>query len=284
MKFCTQQQILNWMNVTWSKMKKLHWTDSGFDRTYFLLLIKRITVAVIPLTDRHRGINPPGPLRQPLPSFSLPFLPLPPLFSLRPSTFPSPPLFFPSPPFPFSSFSCREVTPKSSYGSGEALWAPSGVRGRSPRFFFVLSNKYKLHPLTFWKCPPPLGIIIRSERSPLWAMTPLERQTNAQTYKRHRIQCHNGFQQSWRKWLYLRKSIGQSSGIGEPVPRYQQRQHRRDADIRTETDAQCRYNCDGHVFRRLARLLARYRYYIEADERVEARCRAGNHLQVFKCL
>ena len=25
MKFCTQQQILNWMNVTWSKMKKLHW-------------------------------------------------------------------------------------------------------------------------------------------------------------------------------------------------------------------------------------------------------------------
>jgi len=28
MKFCTQQQILNWMNVTWSKMKKLHWTDS----------------------------------------------------------------------------------------------------------------------------------------------------------------------------------------------------------------------------------------------------------------
>ena len=36
MKFCTQQQILNWRNVTWSKMKKLHWTDSEFDRTYFL--------------------------------------------------------------------------------------------------------------------------------------------------------------------------------------------------------------------------------------------------------
>jgi len=36
-KFCTQQQILNWMNVKWSKMKKLHWTDSEFDRTYFLL-------------------------------------------------------------------------------------------------------------------------------------------------------------------------------------------------------------------------------------------------------
>jgi len=37
MKFCTQQQILNRMNVTWLKMKKLHWTDCKFDRTYFLL-------------------------------------------------------------------------------------------------------------------------------------------------------------------------------------------------------------------------------------------------------
>ena len=33
MKFCTHQHILNWINVTWSKMKKLHWTDSEFDRT-----------------------------------------------------------------------------------------------------------------------------------------------------------------------------------------------------------------------------------------------------------
>ena len=40
MKFCTQQQILNWMNVTWSKTKKLHWTNSEFDRTYFLLPIR----------------------------------------------------------------------------------------------------------------------------------------------------------------------------------------------------------------------------------------------------
>ena len=32
------QQILNWMNVTWSKLKKLHWTDSEFDRTYFLVI------------------------------------------------------------------------------------------------------------------------------------------------------------------------------------------------------------------------------------------------------
>jgi len=39
-KFCTQQQILNWMNVTWSKIKKLHWTDSEFDRTYFLFAFK----------------------------------------------------------------------------------------------------------------------------------------------------------------------------------------------------------------------------------------------------
>ena len=36
MKFCTQKQILNWKNVTLSKMKKLHWTDSEFDKTYFL--------------------------------------------------------------------------------------------------------------------------------------------------------------------------------------------------------------------------------------------------------
>jgi len=39
MKFCTQQQILKWMKVTWSKMKKLHRTDSEFDRTYFLLIM-----------------------------------------------------------------------------------------------------------------------------------------------------------------------------------------------------------------------------------------------------
>ena len=38
MKFCVQQQILNWMNVMWSKMKKLHWTESEFNRTYFLLV------------------------------------------------------------------------------------------------------------------------------------------------------------------------------------------------------------------------------------------------------
>ena len=36
MKFCARQQILNWMNVMWSKMKKLHWTDSEFDSTHVL--------------------------------------------------------------------------------------------------------------------------------------------------------------------------------------------------------------------------------------------------------
>jgi len=44
MKFCTQQQILNWMSVTWSKMKKLHWTDSEFDRTYFLFIIRCLAI------------------------------------------------------------------------------------------------------------------------------------------------------------------------------------------------------------------------------------------------
>ena len=39
MKFCIQQQILNWMNVTWSNMKKLQWTVSEFDRTYLLSAI-----------------------------------------------------------------------------------------------------------------------------------------------------------------------------------------------------------------------------------------------------
>jgi len=45
MKFWTQQQILNWMNVTLRlfQMKKLHWTDSEFDRTYFLFSIFTFT-------------------------------------------------------------------------------------------------------------------------------------------------------------------------------------------------------------------------------------------------
>ena len=37
MQFCTQQQILNWMNVTWSKMKKLHWTDFRVRQNAFLV-------------------------------------------------------------------------------------------------------------------------------------------------------------------------------------------------------------------------------------------------------
>ena len=38
MKFCTQQQILHWMNVTWSKMNKLHWTDSEFDSIFLFTI------------------------------------------------------------------------------------------------------------------------------------------------------------------------------------------------------------------------------------------------------
>jgi len=52
MKFCTQQQILNWVNVTLSKMKKLHRTDPEFDRTYFVFIrnLHRL-VLIIFITD-----------------------------------------------------------------------------------------------------------------------------------------------------------------------------------------------------------------------------------------
>jgi len=43
MKFCIQHQMLNWMNVTWSKMKRSNWTDSLFDRTYFFVVAKTKT-------------------------------------------------------------------------------------------------------------------------------------------------------------------------------------------------------------------------------------------------
>ena len=49
MKFCTQQQILKWMNVTSSKMKKLHWIDSEFDRTYFLFLLVVTSASDLPV-------------------------------------------------------------------------------------------------------------------------------------------------------------------------------------------------------------------------------------------
>ena len=39
-KFCTQQQILNRMNVTWSHTKRFHCINSEFDRTYFLCSMK----------------------------------------------------------------------------------------------------------------------------------------------------------------------------------------------------------------------------------------------------
>jgi len=50
MKFCTQQQILNWMNVTWSKIKKLHWTDSRVRQNVFLVSII-IIIHFIPYTQ-----------------------------------------------------------------------------------------------------------------------------------------------------------------------------------------------------------------------------------------
>jgi len=37
MKFCTRQLILNWINVTGSKMKTLHWTDSRVRQNVFLV-------------------------------------------------------------------------------------------------------------------------------------------------------------------------------------------------------------------------------------------------------
>jgi len=59
MKFCTQQQILNWMNVTWSKMKKLHWTDSEFDRTYFLFIYYIFIYVVYEYQKQQRSKNRP---------------------------------------------------------------------------------------------------------------------------------------------------------------------------------------------------------------------------------
>ena len=59
MKLCThQQQILNWMNVTLRlfQMKKLHWTDFEFDRTYFLygyLLVERLRCGDLFMAPRY---------------------------------------------------------------------------------------------------------------------------------------------------------------------------------------------------------------------------------------
>jgi len=39
MKHCTHQQIFNWVNVTLSKMKKLHWTDSRVRQNVFLVYL-----------------------------------------------------------------------------------------------------------------------------------------------------------------------------------------------------------------------------------------------------
>jgi len=78
-----------------------------------------------------------------------PRLPFPPLPPLRPSTSPSPPSRSPSSYFP-------------------------------P---FPFANS----PLTSWKCP--LGILIRSERSPLWATTPLRPKVINDGPCRQRVPC-----------------------------------------------------------------------------------------------
>ena len=41
---------MNWMNVTlrlFQMKKKLHWTDSEFDRTYFLFTIKVVVNKIV---------------------------------------------------------------------------------------------------------------------------------------------------------------------------------------------------------------------------------------------
>ena len=51
--YTAQQQIKNWMNVTWPKMKKLHWTDCEFERTYFLFTYQVISVIITTLIIQH---------------------------------------------------------------------------------------------------------------------------------------------------------------------------------------------------------------------------------------
>ena len=142
----------------------------------------------------HRGvISPPplGPLCQP-PSFLIPYFPFPPslsLSSLHPFTFPSPALLS----LTFPSLPCHEASLQIQLGVWRsAVSYPSGVWGRAPAskafwlhfeprkhvwcqqfwFFFVLSNKYKFcHDVLKMS---PLGILIRCERSPLWATKPLQ--------------------------------------------------------------------------------------------------------------
>ena len=46
MNFCTEQQILNWMNVTWSKMK-LHWTDSSSIERISCYLKKQVRTSIV---------------------------------------------------------------------------------------------------------------------------------------------------------------------------------------------------------------------------------------------
>ena len=51
--YTAQQQIKNWTNVTWPKMKKLHWADCEFERTYFLFTYQVISVIITTLIIQH---------------------------------------------------------------------------------------------------------------------------------------------------------------------------------------------------------------------------------------
>ena len=124
---------------------------------------------------RSRGVNPLGPLvyASPLPFYStvLPSAPLPSAlyFVLPIPSSPSPLSSFPFPLFPVAKRPQIQLE-----GLGSAVSSPSRFLGGSPAAkhsmyilnpesvsggndfgsFFVLSNKYKFSPPTFWKCPP----------------------------------------------------------------------------------------------------------------------------------
>jgi len=146
----------------------------------------------IPPACGFRGVNTPR-TTAPAPSFFVHFLPSPlcPALSpsLRPSIFSSPALLS----LTFPSLPCHEASLQIQLGVWRsAVSYPSGVWGRAPAlkafwlhfeprkhvwcqqlwFFFVLSNKYKFcHDVLKMS---PLGILIRCERSPLWATKPLQ--------------------------------------------------------------------------------------------------------------
>ena len=173
--------VYNTLSQTLLSIDSWQWHQVDLD--LWLVIIYRFTEASSPL--------PLGPLCQP-PSFLIPYFPFPPslsLSSLHPFTFPSPALLS----LTFPSLPCHEASLQIQLGVWRsAVSYPSGVWGRAPAskafwlhfeprkhvwcqqfwFFFVLSNKYKFcHDVLKMS---PLGILIRCERSPLWATKPLQ--------------------------------------------------------------------------------------------------------------